>query len=56
MEMKTECIAILDSIIKQQEIICNIYVKLNGKEDQNTKKAFERLNKYKSAKEKYINN
>ena len=55
-KMKALAMELLDKIIEEQEIICAIYIKLNGNEHPNTKNAFARLDKYKSTKEKYINN
>lgn len=44
-----ECIDLLKNIINQQRVICRIYIKLYGKENDLTKNALRLLGKYNMA-------
>ena len=48
-----ECLYLINSIVRQQKIICQIYTKIYGKDAKETKDAKAKLEKYSNARQLY---
>lgn len=49
LDFKKECIDLLKSIIERQKVICNMYIKLVGEDNDLTKNALRLLGEYNMA-------